>query len=275
MPELPEVETIRFDLDRYLSGYTITDLWNDTPKMMRPSYEEVRDLIIGLQIKGFRRRGKNLIVEFTKGKISLLIHLKMTGRMLIREKKDPEDRWTHVVFSLKKGEEEKELRFANQRKFGYVRAVNTQELEEIISKLGPEPLDDLTYEVFEKTLLSKKIAIKKILLDQSLFAGIGNIYANDALFLAKIHPETIAKDISKKKMRVLFKSVEEVLKKGLAYRGASDDSYLDAFGIKGKYQEHFLIYRKDKTFCPRCNTKIKRIKVGGRGTFYCPSCQKK
>jgi len=273
MPELPEVETIRYDLNKALSGYTIVDLAVDTSKMIKPSEEVVRQGVLGLQISSFRRRAKLLIIELEK-ELCLHIHLKMTGRLLIRNQKDEKDRWTRVVFFLKKGKDNKELRFADQRKFGYVRLSTEIETEKILSQYGAEPLDDLTLNVFREILKKRKLSIKKLLMDQKTISGIGNIYANDALFLANIHPERKACNITREEIEKLFLSIESVLKKGLKYRGASDNSYLDAFGKKGQYQEHFLVYRKHGEKCQKCQNKIKRFSLGGRGTFYCPSCQK-
>ncbi|OGB75804.1 hypothetical protein A2476_05445 [candidate division CPR3 bacterium RIFOXYC2_FULL_35_7] len=155
-----------------------------------------------------------------------------------------------------------------------MKLVSPDELIQIMQKFGPEPLQDLTFAVFQKILQKKRLAIKKVLMDQSIFSGIGNIYANDALYLAKIHPGFVASKLNYMQSKALFQAVETVLRAGLKFRGASDNSYLDAFGNKGKYQEHFLIYRKQGQLCSSCGDKIIRIVVGGRGTFICPSCQK-
>lgn len=272
MPELPEVETIRSDLDRTLSGYKIIDVSCNTPKMVKPSVAKLFEAIKGLEISGFKRRAKLIIVELEKDQF-LLIHLKMTGRLLIRDVEDEADQWTRVVISLEKGNIRKELRFADQRKFGFLRLVTRQELEDILKDFGPEPLHDLNLKTFQKILSSKRQEIKKVLMDQALISGIGNIYANEALFLAKIHPGTPANRLNQENANKLFQAIETVLKRGLKYRGASDNSYLDAFGIKGKYQEHFLVYGRQGNPCINCGKNIERYSLGDRGTFYCPSCQ--
>ena len=148
MPELPEVETVRFDLNRILSGYKVLDIWSDTPKMLSPRLATMKKKVVGRTIKEFSRRGKYIFVTLGNDAY-LVIHLKMTGRLLIRDPGVKEDRWTHVIFYLKKNKLMKELRFANQRKFGYVRFADKNEVENIKIKLGPEPLDDLTYETFD------------------------------------------------------------------------------------------------------------------------------
>ncbi|KKP69805.1 DNA-formamidopyrimidine glycosylase [candidate division CPR3 bacterium GWF2_35_18] len=272
MPELPEVETVRYDLNKSLSGFQIKDISCNTTKILQPSLKEVIKHTKGLTISSFNRKAKLLIVELNKD-WNFLIHLKMSGRLLIRDPGGVEDRWTRVIIALERKGIIKELRFADQRKFGYIKLIKKEELSDILSNYGPEPFADLSLQIFTKILKSSRRAIKKVLMDQVLISGIGNIYANDALFLAKIHPETSANYLNQNQIKNLFEAIEEVLKRGLKYRGASDNSYLDAFGKKGQYQEHFLVYGKNKENCPNCGSVIQKIVVGGRGTFYCPKCQ--
>lgn len=274
MPELPEVETIRYDLNKVFTGYQIKNISGNTAKILQPSLKEVKEQIEGLTIRNFKRRAKLLIVELNKD-WDLLIHLKMSGRLLIRDPQDSEDLWTRVVITLKKKAVVKELRFADQRKFGYIKLIKKEDLPNIIKSYGPEPFVDFNLQVLEKIFKSNRRAIKKVLMDQSLISGIGNIYANDALFLAKIYPEVSANKLNQNQIKNLFKAIEKVLRKGLKYRGASDNSYLDAFGKKGQYQEHFLVYGKNREKCPNCGNIIQKMVVGGRGTFYCPKCQHK
>jgi formamidopyrimidine-DNA glycosylase len=192
---------------------------------------------------------------------------------LFRSAEQNLDRWTHVVIYFS---DKTELRFADSRKFGWVKLIeNEKDLEKILSDYGLEPLTDLTLEKFKEILKKNSRAIKIILMDQSKISGIGNIYACEALFLAKIDPQRPAKNLSGREAEILFSKIEEVLRLGLKYRGASDQYYLDAYGQKGEYQKHFLVYGKKGEDCPNsCTGKIKRIVVGGRGTFYCPDCQK-
>jgi len=167
-----------------------------------------------------------------------------------------------------------ELRFCDLRKFGWIKLVgNKKQLGRILSEFGPEPLDDLDFGTFKKILTSTRRPVKILLMDQKKISGVGNIYANDALFLARIDPRRPANKVTEKEAKKLFQAIEKVLKAGIKYRGASDQYYLDALGHKGSYQDHFLVYGRDGKKCFGCQGKIKRIKIGGRGTFYCPVCQ--
>lgn len=272
MPELPEVETIRLGLEKLIVGKKILDLQTDTPKQFQPSYEVVKKSVVGAVIKETRRRAKVLQLVLDNGQ-TLAFHLKLTGRLLARQKGFPKDEWQHTVFILSG---EMELRFADARKFGWVKLVkDPAELKKMLGEFGPEPLDDLTLEEFKKILSSSGRPIKIILMDQQKISGIGNIYASDALFLAHIDPKRPAKSLILGEQTKLYEAILEVLKLGLKYGGASDQYYLNATGGKGSYQEHFLVYGQQGKDCPgNCGGKIKRIVVGGRGTFYCPTCQK-
>lgn len=280
MPELPEVETIRRDLSRLIVGRKILDIQTDSPKQVKPSLSVVKKAVVGAVIKKIERRAK-LLQIFLSNKQILAVHLKLTGRLLVREKGAARDDWQHVTIKLKNGKtkklknEELELRFCDLRKFGWVRLLKDEkELEKLLSEFGPEPLDGLDLATFKKILGSSSRPIKIILMDQKKIAGVGNIYANDALFLAKIGPRRSAKKITEKEAEKLLKAIEKVLQAGIKYRGASDQYYLDALGRKGAYQEHFLVYGRDGKKCFDCQGEIKRLKIGGRGTFYCPRCQK-
>ncbi len=272
MPELPEVETIRQDLQKLIVGKKITKITSASSKQVQPSFAVVEKAIIGTTITKVERRAKLLQIFLDNGKI-LMIHLKLTGRLLFRSTKQKSDQWTHVVISFS---DETELRFADVRKFGWMKLLKDEkELQKILGGFGPEPLKDLTLAEFKQILKKNSRPIKIILMDQTKISGIGNIYASEALFLAKIDPRRSAKSLSNEEVENLFHKIEEVLKLGLKYRGASDQYYLDALGQKGKYQEHFLVYGKNGQDCPNsCGGKIKRIVVGGRGTFYCPACQR-
>jgi len=271
MPELPEVETIRRDLEKLIVGRKILDIKTNSPKQVQPSLTAVKKAIVGTTIKKIQRRAKILQIFFSNGKI-IIIHLKLTGRLLVRKKGDRVDDWQHITISLDKG---KELRFADSRKFGWFRLLKDEkELKKVLSDFGPEPFDDLTLPVFQKILGSTSRPVKIVLMDQQRISGIGNIYANEALFLAGIDPRRPADKISKEEGKKVYDSLEKVLKAGIKYRGASDQYYLDALGHKGSYQEHFLVYGRQGKKCFHCSEIIKRISLGGRGTFYCPQCQK-
>ena len=270
MPELPEVEIIRQDLKRLIVGKKILRIRSDSPKQIKPSLEEVKKKVVGEKISGVKRRGKVLMIEL--GKLLLLVHLKLTGRLLVRDKNDPPDDWQRVTISLSQG---KELRFCDLRKFGWIKVVNSNQLSVISNQLGVEPLTpEFTPEKLAQILKSSSRPVKLILMDQKKIAGVGNIYANDALFLAKIDPRRPANKLSSQEVKALFEAIEKVLKAGIKFRGASDQYYLDALGQKGAYQEHFLVYQREGKKCFQCGGKIKRIKLGGRGTFLCPKCQR-
>ena len=309
MPELPEVETIKRDLTRLIVGKKILAITTDSPKQVQPSLRLMKKGALGASIKKINRRAKVLQIILSNGKV-LIFHLKMTGRLLVRKKNAPKDDWQHVIFSLSGG---KELRFADLRKFGWVRLLkNEQELDEILGGFGPEALDGISLEEFKAALLSSSRAVKLVILDQKKIAGVGNIYACDALNLARIDPRRPANKLSKNEAKKLLQAIKKVLKAGIKYRGASDQYYLDALGHKGKYQNHFLVYNREGKKCfnttasrrivrrntghepqprrrrgsnaayrsPRvgggfhCSGVVKKIKISGRGTYFCPACQK-
>jgi formamidopyrimidine-DNA glycosylase len=271
MPELPEVETIRRDLEKLIIGYRVLGVETDSPKQVQPSLATVRRAIVGASIKKVQRRAKILQIFFSNEKI-IIIHLKLTGRLLVRRRGDRKDDWQHIVLSLSG---DKELRFADSRKFGWFRLIKgKKELQKILEEFGPEPFDDLTLPIFQKILASTSRPVKIVLMDQQKISGIGNIYSNEALFLAKINPRQPANKVTKQEGKKLYQALEEVLKAGIKYRGASDQYYLDALGHKGSFQEHFLVYKRQGKKCLACSGVVKRINLGGRGTFYCPQCQK-
>jgi len=287
MPELPEVETIRRQLEEEIVGCTITDVWYDREKMLRPSAEGFVKGVKGKKIAGVGRRAKLLIFELgPDGRRGSYIacHLRLSGRLFIRQKDDRPDDYVHVVLCLKDcgGNPNtpvgcvKELRFSEARRFGYMQYLRSQkELEKILGKYGPEPLGDLTADKFYSILQKTRRAVKTLLLDQSKISGVGNIYANDALFLAKVHPQTPANKLTRAQSDKLLKALEQVLEEGLGHGGASDQWYLQVHGEKGSYQNHFKVYGRTGQECNVCGTKIERIVLGGRGTFFCPKCQPK
>lgn len=290
MPELPEVETIRRQLEKEIVGCTIADVWYDRAKMLRPSPEEFVAGVVGKRIVGVRRRAKLLVFVVAglvpaqsdhKGRNYITCHLRLSGRLLVRRAGDASDDYVHAILKLGASRMrsyenyDRELRFAEARLFGYMEYVESQEkLEKILRKYGPEPLTDLTAEKFFRVLQRSRKPVKLVLLDQEKIAGVGNIYANDALFLAKIHPQTPANSLTIKQSGSLLEAIEQVFKEGLKYGGASDQWYRQVHGEKGSYQEHFRVYGREGQVCDVCGTEIKRIELGGRGTFFCPKCQK-
>lgn len=270
MPELPEVETIRKDLTKLIVGKKIVDITTDSPKQVQPTLALVKKAIVGATIKKIKRRAKLLQIFLSNGKI-ILIHLKLTGRVLVRKKETLRDGYQRVTISLS---EDRELRFCDLRKFGWVRVMTNEELEKVNREFGKEPLADLDLKSFKEILFSTRRPVKVLLMDQKKISGIGNIYACDALFLAGIYPGKKANSLSQKEQSKLFDAIEKVLRDGLKYRGASDQYYLDALGRKGSYQNHFLVYGRAGGKCIKCKGMVGKMKLAGRGTYFCPSCQR-
>lgn len=284
MPELPEVETIRIGLQKHLVGHTIEDVTLNLAKQITGDPTD----IIGAQIVEVKRFGKGLVVDLNNG-FSITIHVKMTGQMLYRRVSGVSDvsgvsgvkvdllslpdKYTHVVFVL---DNDAVLFYRDVRQFGWIKIVRSDLVgsQQYFKSLGPEPLKDLTPEMFSDILKKVRTPIKQVLMDQRKIAGIGNIYANDSLYLAGIHPKRPANALTAKEQSKLFDAIETVLRKGIEVGGASEWSYVDALGQAGKYQDFFKVYRKTGKPCPECGTPIEAIKMGGRGTFYCPVCQK-
>jgi len=281
MPELPEVETIRRGLEKYLVGISITDIEVRLSKM----FEGKKEDIIDQKIVGVRRFGKGLVIDF-KNKKSLVAHVKMTGQFIYKGVQSVQNfhpqigianelpnKWTHIIFSLGNGDV---LYYNDIRQFGWLKVCATDDVHSLtfFKNLGPEPFRDLTVEVFRNILQESKRPIKTLLMDQSKISGVGNIYANEALFKAGVHPASLSSEITNKKVKKLHDSLLEVLIQGLELGGASDVNYLNVDGKTGGFQHHFKVYRRDGKECFHCQSLIKRIVIGGRGTFYCPRCQK-
>lgn len=280
MPELPEVETIRRGLETYVVGHTITAIEVWLAKQVKGSIQSV----IGAKIIAARRFGKGLVLDCSNGQ-SIAIHVKMTGQLVYTGSKVPQQmipskkvgplpgKATHVIFMLDQGAK---LYYNDVRQFGWIHILPTESVPKhpFFASLGPEALHSLTLEKFQIIVAKSKKPIKVLLLEQQKMSGVGNIYANDALFVAGIHPLRNANDLHLAEVATLFAALETVLKNGIAAGGSSEWAYVDVLGQEGAYQKQFLVYGKDKTPCRTCQTLIQRITVGGRGTFYCPSCQK-
>jgi len=285
MPELPEVETIRLQLDQFLRGLTIVDLKILNPK----SFLGQPELVRGKKIIGVKRRAKITLIEL-EGGICLAVHLKLTGQLIYRDKKEKEkgiceekgpfdvcelpNKFTRVIFDLDNGSR---LFFNDLRAFGWIKVIrDIREIGE--EKLGPEANDQKTFTLnyFQEMLAKTKKPIKLVLLDQKKLAGVGNIYANEALFRASILPTRPANSLSKEETEKLRNEIIKVLNEAIKFKGTSDrdEAYRQATGEKGEFQKHLKVYGKAGQKCPRCEGVIKRITVGGRGTFICPRCQK-
>jgi formamidopyrimidine-DNA glycosylase len=270
MPELPEVETFR----RYLLqgepgspsilGKKIKNaelLWDRT--LAAPGPAEFKDRVQGQFVTGIGRRGKNLLIQLSRD--TLIIHLRMSGELIVEEKTNPIGKHYRVILNFTDG-----YRFAfnNIRKFGRVWLV--EDPLQVIGNLGPEPLaDDFTPERFYQILQSRSRQLKYLLLDQEMIAGIGNIYTDESLFRAKLHPARKSDSINSSEARHLWKSIREVLQEGIQNQGSS----IDWMYRGGDYQKYLSVYNLEGKPCKRCETPIKRIKIAQRSTYFCPICQ--
>ncbi|MDO8452332.1 MAG: DNA-formamidopyrimidine glycosylase family protein [bacterium] len=328
MPELPEVETIRLGLQKYLvrtpsGGKKVESVEIRLPKI----FEGDPSKIVGATVKEVRRFGKVLVLDFDNHH-SLAVHVKLTGQLVYVGRDRPQgsrlsskvgqvpNPFTHVIFHFSGGDK---LFYNDIRQFGWLKVLHTPDVgkmkfiaepkktagfkptdeldsdmsfsfrgetprfkrgENVIEEMGPEPFGSahdkpaLTLEAFRGILQNKSTAVKVLIMDQKKIGGVGNIYANDALYLAKIDPRRQARSLSEEEVEELYKALHTVLKKGLELGGASESTFVNAIGEEGSYQKHFLVYSKAGKACTKCGTRIIRTTLGGRGTFICEYCQK-
>jgi len=266
MPELPEVETIKRELERAVLGKKITEVCVHHPKVIRePSVEKFKKGLTGVTIKNILRKAKVLILELSSGK-SLVIHLKMTGQLVY----PGNGKASRVSFHLSDG---KILDFNDQRLFAELRLLDDWRSLKFIQGLGPEPFA-IDLGQFKEMLAKKKTKIKPLLLDQTFISGIGNLYAAEVLFRARVHPERPASSLSEKEKGLLLKEIKDTLTEAILHKGSSVDQYVQVSGQPGNYVKYHKVYdRKDKP-CLVCKHPIQRTALGGRGTYFCPKCQK-
>lgn len=269
MPELPEVETIKRDLERVVSKKKIKNIEISVGKLIKGlTAEELIKRIKGKTFKRVFRRGKYLIFSLSSGEY-LVVHLKLTGQLIYGGR----DKRSRITFSLSDG---KYLNFNDQRLFGEVRLVKEWEEVSGIKKLGVEPLGrDFTPSLFQKMLAGRKTKVKPLLMEQNFLAGIGNIYAQESLFRAKIHPQRPANKLKEREVKDLYSSLQAVLKEAVDKRGSSVDTYLDAKGERGGFDSCLEVYGREGKPCLKCGERIVKVKLGGRGTCFCPRCQGK
>lgn len=305
MPELPEVQTTVSGLQSVLPGKTIVDVWTNWPKMFREnSFAKFKKETVGKKVLSVKRRGKHILINLF-GNITIIIHMKMTGHLLYGKYKrtydlqsttnnknskkekwvpnqsgplnDPFNRFVHVVFSLSNG---KHLAFSDTRKFGKVVFAETSKLSHSphLAHLGPEPLEkNFDYKVFTERINKKpRGKIKTVLMDQGIIAGIGNIYSDEMLWRAGIHPEKKVEQLNSKIIKELFKAMKGVLRGGIEFGGDSMSDYRNIFGLRGHYQEKHHAYQKKGEWCEKrgCNGIIERKIVGGRSAHFCPKHQR-
>lgn len=287
MPELPEVETVRSGLSRLIVKKTIRSISHDAPKSFPNPASEVDEFAIGARVVAVRRRAKVLMIDLSSD-YTFVIHLKMTGQLVYRGQEvfgagHPSDslvgklpdKSTRVVIEF---DDDSRLFFNDQRKFGWMRLMPTVSVPEIdfMKRVGPEPLEDaFTGEVlFERLQRRKNTGIKAAILDQSVLAGVGNIYADESLWGARLHPATLVRNLTKEQIYLLASEIKYVLSLAIEKGGSTDRNYLDAEGKKGSYLSFARVFRREGQTCPRCGSVIEKTRVAGRGTHICPVCQK-
>ena len=295
MPELPEVETTVLDLKAKVLERTFVDVWTDSKNLIKKpeSFEKFKKEIKGKKIKNIWRRGKNIIFELrqtgVRPKLFLLIHQKMTGHLLLgkwkleRERwqaknpgplaEDPMNRFLHLIFWLNDGQM---LALSDLRKFAKAELLDEKDLEKELSALGPEPLEkDFTFEKFRKCLAKKKKGkIKQVLMDQKVIAGIGNIYSDEILWEARVHPFKEIRQLDKEEMKKIYQATKKILLKAVELGGESISDYRKPSGEKGGFDPLRKVYRREGEKCSLCGVIIKRTKLAGRSAHFCPQCQK-
>ena len=285
MPELPEVETIAKGLQKVLVGKRIKEVKAIFPGIVRQNFNLFKKAIIQKRIRGVRRRGKYLLIDLSGGK-TILVHLGMTGNFLfIRSADLPhkpsgrpwsesefDDKHDHLIFRFLASKAE--LRYNDQRKFGKIKVFDTAKEGTVpeLKKLGPEALEISSSE-FISIFKKRKGRIKSALLNQQIIAGLGNIYADESLFEAKIHPEQKADKLSPKRLKRLHQAIQKILKKAIKAGGSSIENYYDISGEIGSFQLQHKVYGREGESCKRCGAKIRRIKINQRSSYFCLRCQ--
>ncbi|MCX6718198.1 MAG: bifunctional DNA-formamidopyrimidine glycosylase/DNA-(apurinic or apyrimidinic site) lyase [Candidatus Staskawiczbacteria bacterium] len=301
MPELPEVQTTVDGLKQKVLKRAFVDVWSDWKKLVKKpkDFEQFKKEIKNKKIKKVWRRAKNIIFDLSEN-YSLLVHQKMTGHLLVGNWElkignwvptesgplnDPYNRFLHLIFFL---DNKKMLALSDARKFAKVELWKTDDLLKDFEKLGPEPLEkSFTFSKFKKALLRpsppsdpkgtplRQGKVKQVIMDPSVIAGIGNIYASEALWQAKIHPEKSVAKLSGKELELLYQAIRKVLALAVKLGGESFSDYRKPDGTKGDFDTERKVYKRENQLCKRCKkAKIKRIKFAGRSAFYCPNCQK-
>lgn len=282
MPELPEVETISNDL-QVLVNKKITDIKVYDTKILGAADINIFNAeLLGKTVRRIFRRGKHLIVKLSSNKF-LVIHLRMTGQLVLGKLlAGSRIAFRFSIFEKKTNPPSSPfarigqwLNFVDQRRFGTMDLVEDWQKIKALKEMGPEPFsDEFDWTFLRKIFAKHKTKVKSLLIDQRLIAGIGNIYVQEALFLAGIKPQRLAKSLSDKEIKKLARSIKFVLKKAIRYRGSSVDNYVNGYGQKGEAHLHLYVYGQAGQPCSHCQTKLRDIKISGRNTVYCPNCQK-
>jgi len=279
MPELPEVETVARGLQTLIAGRTIVSVsLGKTDFIDNPAAIEVE--LPGRPILAVERYGKFLLIRLgtaaTNGitqvaeDSALLVHLGMTGMLLPQPVAEPAKKHTHVAILLDDGQE---LRYVDARRFGRMAYLAGERLQSELQRFGADPLA-ASLEEFAERIRSRSARIKALLLDQGVIRGVGNIYADESLWKAKVHPAQVGERLTKEQLGKLYHALQEILRKAIALRGSSISDFLDADGMPGQYQRHHRVYGREGKRCVRCGTAIRRVIVAGRSSYFCPTCQK-
>lgn len=287
MPELPEVETVRRGLANLIVGKVVSNTDHDTPKSFPNTETDVQSFLVGASVTAVRRRAKVLMIDLST-QYSLVVHLKMTGQLVYVGSDERfgaghpndslvnalPDKSTRVTLSFADGSQ---LFFNDQRKFGWVKLLPTAEIPRLpfMLKVGPEPLaETFTADMFAERFARRgRTNIKAAILDQSVVAGVGNIYADESLWGAKIHPKRLVATITPEEFEALYTDLREVMNLSIEKGGSSNRNYVNAEGKRGSYMDFARVFRREGLPCPRCGTTIEKLRVAGRGTHICPHCQ--
>lgn len=271
MPEMPEVETIRRQLNRTLKGKKIERVLIHLPKMVKSPLRKFKKVVEGAKIEGVERRAKLLLIKLSGGNF-LVVHLKLSGQLIFNGEIG---KHTHLIYYFTDGSY---FIHNDLRRFGYVKLFSEKELEKFFDKMnfGPEPLSkSFSFDSFKKRIEKrKKSVIKTLLMDQSFISGIGNIYACEILFSAKVLPDRKTGTLKNKEVKAIYEAIKNILTLALKKKGASDRDYVDAYGKKGGYMSLAKVYQREGENCLVCGTKIKRVKTGSRSSYFCPKCQR-
>jgi formamidopyrimidine-DNA glycosylase len=276
MPELPEVETVARGLQREVAGRRILSITIGKSDFIDNAVDIERELP-GRIIREVRRYGKFLLLRLTAAEkaeqrddeSALLVHLGMTGMLRPHPVSEPQLKHTHVVMLLDDG---RELRFIDARRFGRIAYLAKEVLQKELLRFGADPLE-VGLEEFQQRM-GRRARVKALLLDQRVLRGVGNIYADESLWKAKIHPAHLGARLSPAQMKGLYRALQDILKKAIVLRGSSISDFLDTDGQPGEYQRHHRVYGREGKNCARCKTLIRRVVVAGRSSYFCPNCQK-
>lgn len=273
MPELPEVETVVRSLKPVLMGRTLVNIERSPHNLRTPWQPAWNRLIPGCTFKDVIRRGKWILLELSLPQYRLIVHLGMTGRLLVQQKSTARPAHTHLVFGLK--DKNEELRYLDPRRFGSVTMAKETDSARFPEEeeLGPEPFD-LTVKDFSESLMKSRRNLKALLLDQSVVAGVGNIYADESLFEARLHPQRLGTSLNAKEATILRKAIVKVLRRAIESKGSTISDFYFGNDESGSYQDEFRAYGRTDQPCKRCRKPVTCIRVAGRSTHFCDHCQR-